>query len=169
MGGDAVLRTLAKLAGPFMRPPRVLSTMTVADMFKAGRRRLDLDLVVAVVRAPGVDEHGVDQWRQACIKVHAQPKTGGPAGVIGQLPTDLPTFTGRREELARLLAQATDPHNAAGGGASTVVISAVEGMGGVPQDPARRPRRPRTRPPGTLHRCPVVREPARLRPRPPAC
>ncbi|MFE9454074.1 tetratricopeptide repeat protein [Streptomyces sp. NPDC006739] len=127
--GTPSYRLLAKRVGPLMRPPRELSTMTVADAFKAGRRRLDLDLVVAIVRALGIDGPALDRWRQACIKVHAQAKTGGPVGVFGQLPTDLVTFTGRREELARLIADATQHHEA--GSANTVVISAVEGMAGV--------------------------------------
>ena len=126
-------RALAKQVGPLMRPPRVLSTMTVADAFKTGRRRLDLDLVVAIVRALGEDEPAVVRWRQACIKVHAQAKTGGPLGVFGQLPTDLATFTGRREELARLVVAATNPRDGdgVGVGANTVVISSIEGMAGV--------------------------------------
>ncbi|MBF9072819.1 ATP-binding protein [Streptacidiphilus fuscans] len=124
-------RVLAKGVGPLLRPPRVVSATTVADVFKVGRRRLDLDLVVAVVRALGVDESALDRWRQACVTVHAQAKTGGPVGVLGQLPTELATFTGRRDELTRLIAQATNPRNGDGSGPNTVVISAVEGMAGV--------------------------------------
>ncbi|MFE3652386.1 tetratricopeptide repeat protein [Streptomyces sp. NPDC059152] len=99
------------------------------DAFKAGRSRLDLDLVVGIVRALGADEPAVGLWRTACIKVHGLARTGGPAGVFSQLPTDLATFTGRREELARLIAAATQHHDRSG--ANTVVISAVEGMAGV--------------------------------------
>ncbi|MEU7642889.1 tetratricopeptide repeat protein [Streptomyces sp. NPDC039016] len=99
------------------------------DAFKTGRSRLDLDLVVGIVRALGADEPAVGLWRTACIKVHGLARTGGPAGVFSQLPTDLATFTGRREELARLIAAATQHHDRSG--ANTVVISAVEGMAGV--------------------------------------
>lgn len=54
-----------------MRPPTLISHSTVADVFKAGRRRcLDLDLVVAIVRALGVDEAEVARRHQACVKVH---------------------------------------------------------------------------------------------------
>ncbi|MGV4988703.1 ATP-binding protein [Streptomyces sp. NRAIS4] len=122
-------RLLAKRVGPLMRPARVVSLSTVVDAFKTGRSRLDLDLIVGIVRALGADEPAVDRWREACIKVHGLAKTGGPVGVFGQLPTDLATFTGRREELARLIADATQHHN--GDGTNTVVISAVEGMAGV--------------------------------------
>ncbi|WP_160311155.1 ATP-binding protein [Streptacidiphilus anmyonensis] len=124
-------RVLAKRAGALMRPPRSLSTMTVADAFKTGRRRLDLDLVVAIVRALGADEPAVDRWRQACIKAHARAKAGGPVGVFGQLPTDLATFTGRREELARLVAAATNARDGDSATSNAVVISSIEGMAGV--------------------------------------
>ncbi|GAB2713228.1 ATP-binding protein [Kitasatospora kifunensis] len=122
---------LAKQVGPLMRPARDIALTTVVDTFKTERRRLDLDLVVAIVRALGADEPTVDRWREACIKVHGFAKQGGPVGVFGQLPTDLATFTGRREELARLISEATHPHEGIGSGAHTVVISAIEGMAGV--------------------------------------
>ncbi|SEO29507.1 tetratricopeptide repeat protein [Actinacidiphila rubida] len=124
-------RMLAKRVGPFMRPARVVSPFTVVDVFKPGRRRLDLDLVVAIVRALGADEPAVDRWRQACIRVHARARTDGPAGEFGSLPTDLATFTGRHEELARLVAAATNPREGDSSGANNVVVSSIEGMAGV--------------------------------------
>ncbi|MCO5974854.1 tetratricopeptide repeat protein [Actinoallomurus soli] len=127
--GTPSYRTLARQAGPFMKPPRVVSPFTVVDAFKAGRRRLDLDLVVAIVRALGVDEAGVARWREACVKVHGLTKIGGPVGVFGQLPAELATFTGREDELTRLIETATRRHGS--GNARTVVISAIEGMAGV--------------------------------------
>ncbi|MER6735543.1 tetratricopeptide repeat protein [Streptomyces puniciscabiei] len=120
-------RSLAKRVGPLMRPARVVSPFTVVDAFKVGRRRLDLDLVVAIVRALGVGEADTGRWRDACIKVHGLAKSGGPVGVFGQLPTDLATFTGRQEELGRLIEAATHQR----GGTNTVIISAIEGMAGV--------------------------------------
>ncbi|MFJ9895373.1 ATP-binding protein [Streptomyces sp. NPDC091280] len=122
-------RSLAKSAGARLRPARDVSATTVVDVFRTGRRRLDLDLVVAVVRALGVDEPGVERWRAACVRVHGLAKAGGPAGVFGQLPADLGTFTGRTEELARLVEAATRSRE--DGAANTVVISAIEGMAGV--------------------------------------
>ncbi|MEZ0095070.1 tetratricopeptide repeat protein [Streptacidiphilus sp. EB129] len=124
-------RLLAKRVGPLMRPPGAVSASTVADAFKVGRRRLDLDLVVAIIRALGADEVVVARWREACVRVHSLARTGGPVGVFGQLPTDLATFTGRHEELARLVAAATDPRDNDSLGANTVVISAIEGMAGI--------------------------------------
>ncbi|MEY9848654.1 tetratricopeptide repeat protein [Streptacidiphilus sp. MAP5-3] len=122
-------RTLAKRVGQAIRPARVVSPSTVVDAFDVGRRRLDLDLVVAIVRALGVDETGTSRWREACIRVHGSAKSGGPVGVSAQLPTDLATFTGRQEELARLLEAAMHPRD--GDGTHAVVISAIEGMAGV--------------------------------------
>ena len=131
LAGMPSYRVLAKSVGPLMRPPGTVSVSTVVDAFNVKRRRLDLDLVVAIVRALGLDEPGVDRWRQAYIRVHAQAKTGGPVGVFGQLPPRLATFTGRRDELTRLLTEATQGRGDGGVGANTVVISALDGMAGV--------------------------------------
>ncbi len=122
-------RVLAKRVEALIRPPRTISPSTLVNAFKTGRQRLDLDLVVALVRALGASEGAVDSWRHACIKVHAQAKTGGPVGAFRQLPADLRTFTGRQEELAQLIVAATQHHDS--GGARTVVVSAIEGMAGV--------------------------------------
>ncbi|WP_280724180.1 tetratricopeptide repeat protein [Kitasatospora sp. MAA4] len=127
--GTPSYRMLAERVGPLMRPTSVVSHSTLVDAFKPGRRRLDMDLVMATVRALGVSEPEAVRWRQACIRVHAEAKTGGPVGVLSQLPTDLATFTGRREELTRLIEAAT--HQRDEEAANTVVISAIEGMAGV--------------------------------------
>ncbi|NUP47620.1 MAG: hypothetical protein HOW97_09965 [Catenulispora sp.] len=120
--GDPPYRALAKKVGPLLRPPRVLGHSTLASMFRADRRRLDSDLVLATVRALGLDEAGIDRWRQACVRVHRTAKFGSPDASPRQLPADLVTFTGRVAEVERL---------SAAGAAGTVVICAVEGMGGI--------------------------------------
>ncbi|GHE08827.1 hypothetical protein GCM10010339_58970 [Streptomyces alanosinicus] len=158
-------RVLAKRVGPLMRPARVVSPSTLVDAFKSRRRRLDLDLVVAIVRSLGVDEPGTARWRAACVRVHGLAKRGGPVGVFGQLPADLATFTGRREELARLIEAATQSRD--GDVANAVVVSAIEGMAGVGKTQLAISGRPRTRPLWPLHRNAAPREPARLRPRTP--
>jgi tetratricopeptide (TPR) repeat protein len=129
MAGGVSYRTLAKRVGKLLNPPQTIAHTTIAGIFQPQRRRLDIDLVVALVRALGADEARTARWREACIKVHTLAKTGGPVGVFSQLPTDLATFTGRQEELARLIAAATHHHD--DGIAKTVVVSAVEGMAGV--------------------------------------
>ncbi|GAA1025519.1 MULTISPECIES: ATP-binding protein [Amycolatopsis] len=126
--GQPSYRSLAKRVGPLMRPAQVVSPSTVVDAFKPGRRRLDIDLVVAIVKALGLDEAAVARWRMACIAAHANAKTGGPVGVFRQLPADLATFTGRTRELAQLMDAAADDGRR---GPRTVVVSAIEGMAGV--------------------------------------
>jgi hypothetical protein len=125
--GSPPQRDLARRAGQRLRPPQVLSKSTLNSVFSPSRRRLNLDLVVAVVRALGLDEHDVDRWRRACVRVHAEAKRGGPVGVFRQLPADLPTFTGRDRELKVLMDSVAGEHDAP----ATVVIHAVEGMAGV--------------------------------------
>ena len=122
--GAPSTRSLAKKAGPLMRPPRALSHSTVAEVFQTSRRRLDLDLVTAIIRALGADEATVDRWRAAYLRVHRDAKAGAQAGVLRQLPVDLATFIGREKELAFLI-------DAAAEDSRTVVISAVEGMAGI--------------------------------------
>lgn len=133
--GSPSYRALAKAVGPTLRPPQQLAHTTISDLFQARRRRLDLDLVTATVRALGLAEPVVAQWRAACVRVQTQARSGDPVGVFGQLPADLATFTGREEELARLIDAATRRGDGGGGGegdgANTVVISAIEGMAGV--------------------------------------
>jgi tetratricopeptide (TPR) repeat protein len=126
--GNPPLRELAKRMGPLLRPPRAPAKSTISDMFAPGRRRISLDLVIALVRALGVDERGIDSWRQACVRVHAEAKQGGQVGVHRQLPADLATFTGRERELKALLDAATRSPD---GAPATMVIAAVEGMGGI--------------------------------------
>jgi tetratricopeptide (TPR) repeat protein len=126
-GGGPSFRTLAKRVGPLLRPPQAVAHTTVTDVFQPDRRRLDLDLVTAIVRALGVDEPDVARWRAACVRVHASAKTGSGAGAFRQLPPDLATFTGRHEEIDRLLKAATVP----AAGAPTARVWVIEGMAGV--------------------------------------
>ncbi|GAA1943732.1 NB-ARC domain-containing protein [Kitasatospora viridis] len=123
--GQPSYRTLARRVGPLLRPARQVSQSTITDVFQLRRRRLDIDLVVGIVRALGVDEPAVAHWRAACVTVHANAKTGGPTGVLRQLPSALPTFTGREEELAWLLGQARPRDPAA------ALVLTIEGMAGV--------------------------------------
>jgi len=126
--GGPPFRVLAKRVGPMMRPPRELTHSTLSDLFRADRRRLDLDMVIATVRALGVAEADVAAWRAACVRVQSAMGLGGPAdaAAVRRLPPDLATFTGREVEVDALVRTV----DRAGGGA-TVVVSAIEGMGGV--------------------------------------
>ncbi|MEY9855866.1 tetratricopeptide (TPR) repeat protein [Catenulispora sp. GAS73] len=126
--GEPSYRTLARKVGPLLRPPRVLAHSTVATLFQPQRRRLDQDLLTAVVRALTADEPTVHRWREAYLRIQRDAKAGGPTGVFRQLPADLATFTGREIPLRDLVEAATAP---ARDRATTVVVSAIEGMGGI--------------------------------------
>jgi len=112
-------------------------------------------LVEPLVRVcTGDDQRAVTAWRQRHDVLGAvyseltrqdrhdrpdgPPRPVGEARVVpAQLPADVDVFTGRAEELAeldRLLTAAptqTDATDAAGGGSTSVVISAVSGTAGV--------------------------------------
>ncbi|HTJ66145.1 MAG TPA: tetratricopeptide repeat protein [Actinospica sp.] len=125
--GGPSFRLLAKRVGPLMRPPQTVAHTTIGEVFQPHRRRLDLDLVSAIVRALGVPEPDVARWRAACVRVHASAKTSSTVGAFRQLPPDLATFTGRRTEIDRLMETAT----ARSAASPSVLISVIEGMGGV--------------------------------------
>jgi len=99
---------------------------TVVDCFKPGRRRLNTDLVIAIVRALHPDAGYVTQWRQALRVIGGEIRAAAQVRVQGTLPPALVGFTGRTTELDHLR-QAL--HGRQDGGA--VVISALEGMAGV--------------------------------------
>lgn len=96
---------------------------TVAYCFQPSRRRLDTDLVTAVVEALHPDTGYVTQWRQALRVLGGEIEAVSQVRVQDRLPQDLAGFTGRSDELDRL-------RQAARGG-EAVVISAIEGMAGV--------------------------------------
>ncbi len=100
---------------------------TVVDCFRTGRRRLNSDLVVAVVRALHPDVGYAAQWRQALQTIRRQTGAAMQVRVQGSLPPELTGFTGRTAELDRLH-QAL--HHAQRDGRA-VVISAIAGMAGI--------------------------------------
>ncbi len=127
-GGDPSFRDLAKRVGLLSRPPQQVSKSTIADLFQPGRRRLNQDLVVAVVRALGLDEQAVNRWRTACVRVHAEAKPRRTGAKPAELSADLTDFTGRTavaERLAALLGQESSSPVA------PVVLTAISGSGGV--------------------------------------
>jgi tetratricopeptide (TPR) repeat protein len=100
---------------------------TVADCFKTGRRRLNSDLVIAVVQALHPDVGYVTQWRQALRVIAGETRAASQVRVQDRLPPDLAGFTGRAAALDRLRA-ALRGSTVDGG---TVVISVITGMAGV--------------------------------------
>lgn len=91
--------------------------ITVYDCFRVGRRRLDIELVVEIVSALGVDEAGTQVWRQ----VYGELAARRPAGMrLGEgLPATCPDFVGRSAELANLT----------GSGRTVWVIEGMPGVG----------------------------------------
>ena len=98
---------------------------TVVDCFRAGRQRLNTDLVVAVVQALHPDVGYATQWRQALRVVGGQVRAASQVRVRDRLPGDPDGFTGRTAELDRLgLALRPGP-------AATVAVATIAGMPGV--------------------------------------
>jgi tetratricopeptide (TPR) repeat protein len=100
---------------------------TVVRCFEPGRRRLNADLVVAVVRALHPDVGYVTHWRQALRVIGGEIEAASQVWVQDRLPPDLAVFTGRTIELDQL--RQVLHHGQQDGGA--VVISAIAGMAGV--------------------------------------
>lgn len=125
--GAVSYRTLAKRVGRLLNPPQNVAHTTIAGIFRPQRRRLDVDLMVATVRALGLNASDSARWREAYLRIQRDLASGGPAGVLRQLPAELATFTGRDEEVDKLIAAAAGRR----GRAATVVVSAIEGMAGV--------------------------------------
>ncbi|MEU8816635.1 tetratricopeptide repeat protein [Actinoplanes sp. NPDC048796] len=99
---------------------------TVAHCFRPGRRRLNTDLVLAVVQALHADPGYVAQWRQAMRVVDGESQAASQVRVHGSLPPDLARFTGRSDELRRLRAALRRAARA-----GEPVVAAIEGMAGV--------------------------------------
>ncbi|GAB1646621.1 tetratricopeptide repeat protein [Krasilnikovia sp. MM14-A1259] len=103
-----------------------VSHSTVADIFKPGRRRLDIDLVVRLVRALGLTPAQVIVWRDACVTAHAATQRAESVEALRQLPHELAAFVGRDRELAELRRAIAESGDTAG-----PCVVAVEGMAGI--------------------------------------
>jgi tetratricopeptide (TPR) repeat protein len=95
---------------------------TVVDCFKTGRRRINTDLVVAVVQALHDEAGYLAHWRQALRVSLAESAAAAQVRVLDRLPDAVAAFTGRHAEIDHL-------RRLAGGQAPTVCVLA--GMAGV--------------------------------------
>src|SRR5262245_2561610 len=68
---------------------------TVVDCFKTGRRRLNADLVIAVVEALHDEASYLAHWRQALRVCLGETAAAAQVRVLDTVPADTPTFTGR--------------------------------------------------------------------------
>ena len=91
---------------------------TIADCFKTGRRRLNADLVIAIVRALHPEPGYQAQWQQALRVVAGEAGASAQVRVLDELPAPLPGFTGRVAEIDRLRAASS-------------AVAAISGMAGV--------------------------------------
>jgi hypothetical protein len=89
---------------------------TVVDCFRPGRRRLNTDLVLAVVWALNPDASYLAQWRQALRVVGGEARAAAQVRVHAELPPDPPGFVGREAEIGVLAESRT---------------AVIEGMAGV--------------------------------------
>ncbi|MFK4084744.1 ATP-binding protein [Kribbella sp. NPDC020789] len=98
---------------------------TVYRCLQPGRSRLDVELVVDVVRAltGDADERVVLAWRQAYQLVCGAASDAAVVNVMDRLPDDLDAFVGRANALARLRPWVN--------GHPEPVVIAVDGMAGV--------------------------------------
>jgi tetratricopeptide (TPR) repeat protein len=90
---------------------------TIVDCFRRGRRRLNPDLVMAVVQALHPDVGYAAQWRQALRVAGGTAEAAAQVRVQDKLPPELAGFTGREAELRRL--------------AGADGVSVIAGMAGV--------------------------------------
>jgi tetratricopeptide (TPR) repeat protein len=95
---------------------------TVVDCFKTGRRRVNADLIVAVVEALRPDTGYVAQWRQALRCVLGETRAAAQVKAQDRLPGDHAHFTGRGAELQRLLCLSRRGKG---------VLATIEGMAGI--------------------------------------
>src|SRR4051794_3766403 len=95
---------------------------TVVDCFKTGRRRLNADLVIAVVEALHDETSYLAHWRQALRVSLAETAAAAQVRVLDTLPDDDAAFTGRSTEVEQLrrLADRRGP-----------VVCLLAGMAGV--------------------------------------
>ncbi|MEV4344745.1 tetratricopeptide repeat protein [Actinoplanes sp. NPDC049596] len=121
--GDPSYETIKGRVNATRPPGDATARTTVAACFRAGRRRNNPELLVAVVEALHPDRGYVNQWRQALRVVGGETEAAARVRVRDALPPDLPGFTGRSAEIDRLR-QARRRGEA-------VVLSAIEGMAGV--------------------------------------
>lgn len=134
-----VARAARGVPGAERRPGRV----TVYDVFRAGRARLDVDLLADVVRALGLDDAQARAWRAAYRtaagtgrETRTAPTAGPPGGAAGGPPApvvrvatseDLRPLVGRDDVVDRLVAALS---RGEAGPAGPPVVATVTGLPG---------------------------------------
>lgn len=98
---SAIVRTIRALRAARGLPPgeHAPGRITVYDCFKRGRRRLDIDLVVDIGRALGLDDAQANEWERACWAVQHQVAAARVVTARASLPELVAHFVGRAGEL----------------------------------------------------------------------
>ncbi|TDO38225.1 tetratricopeptide repeat protein [Paractinoplanes brasiliensis] len=92
---DTITRRVNAAHGPAGRG-------TVVDCFRAGRRRVNPELVVAVAASLHDDEAYLGRWRQAIRVTLAERQAAANVRVLAGLPGEASSFVGREPHLAAL-------------------------------------------------------------------
>ncbi|WP_433200358.1 hypothetical protein ACQP00_28630 [Dactylosporangium sp. CS-047395] len=98
---------------------------TVVDCFKPGRRRINADLMVAVVQALHDYPEYLARWREALRDGRVGTETAAQVRVADRLPADLATFVGRTAELARIDGPVTVLTGMPGAGKTALAVRAA--------------------------------------------
>lgn len=77
---------------------------TVYRCFRPGRARLDVDLVVDIARLLLGDDAAAERWRHTCWLVAGTTSAAAIVSVAGSWPDEPPAFTGRQDDLRRIVA-----------------------------------------------------------------
>lgn len=105
----------------------IVARATVYDCFRNGRRRFDIELVIAIVRALAREETTVREWSSALAVLGHRANAAALVSVTDTVPAMTAPFVGRRRELARLVADtgAHWIHAMPGAGKSTLAVHAA--------------------------------------------
>jgi len=109
------------------RESELVGRTTVVDCFRPGRRRLNNDLVLAVVRVLHPDPGYVADWRRALRTVSGEHHAAAQVRVQDTLPGDLPGFTARDADLELLRQGGRDAYER--GGSPIFQIAGMAGVG----------------------------------------
>lgn len=101
---------------------RRVARSTVYDCFRAGRRRLDVDLIVEVAVALGLAPEYVPAWAERCRVARGAADAASVVVAHSEMPRPVAEFVGRRAELEAVAAGLA-------GGSTTVWIDGMAGAG----------------------------------------
>ena len=103
-------------------PAELPGKSTIADCFRLGRRRLDTELVLAIVKILRPDARYVVQWRHALRAISGGVMAPQQVHIHDQLPQNDVGFTGRLNEIGHVV-------RAVRNGCRVIAISGMAGVG----------------------------------------